>query len=150
MREPDDFYELLGLYDTVLCMSLLEGLPDDAEAVRQMRGALREDGRLILRVPQNPALFGSLDVASGHRRRYTPAGLRGLLENAGFRVEALLEFNRATTPAWWLASRVLRRRGFGGLALWLVERAIPLLRHLDRWLSWHGASLIAVARIARQ
>lgn len=54
ITESDDFYDLLGAYDTVICLNVLEHIGDHGEAVRNMRAALSDSGRLIVLVPQNP------------------------------------------------------------------------------------------------
>ena len=148
VTNSDDFYELQGGFDTVICLNVLEHVADERGALQSMRSALVEDGRLILLVPQGPALFGSLDEAVGHERRYTRTALAETLRANGFRVERLFDFNRATTPGWWLNGRVLGRRSFGRLQLKVVNHTTWLLRRLDRILPWPGASLVAVARRA--
>jgi glycosyltransferase involved in cell wall biosynthesis len=146
LTNPDDFYDLQGAFDTVICLNVLEHVPDERSALESMRSSLQEDGRLVLLVPQGPRLFGSLDEALGHQRRYTRESLRAALEAGGFHVERLLDFNRATTPAWWFNARVLRRRHFGRVQMKAVNHTTWLLRRLDSLLPWPGASLIAVAR----
>ena len=64
----------------------------------------------------------------------------------GFRVEEILDFNRLTTPAWWINGGLLRRRHFSRVQLKFVNHLTWLIRLLDRVLPWHGTSLIAVAR----
>ncbi|HEY5656381.1 MAG TPA: glycosyltransferase [Myxococcota bacterium] len=146
VSETDDFYDLLGAYDTVVCLNVLEHLRDHDLAVRNMRSALAEDGRLVVLVPQGPGLFGTLDEAVGHQRRYTRDSLRALLEPNGFAVEKMFDFNRASLPAWWLNGRVRRKRSFDPGELRLVDRFAWLMRSLEPLLPWHGLSLVAVAR----
>ena len=52
--------------------NVLEHIEDDAAAVRRFRSVLPEGGRLVILVPALPALYGSIDEAIGHFRRYTP------------------------------------------------------------------------------
>jgi len=148
VTNSDDFYELQGSFDTVICLNVLEHVADERGALQSMRSALSEGGRLILLVPQGPGLFGSLDEALGHERRYTKPGLAEALRANGFELERMFDFNRATTPGWWLNGRVLERRSFGRLQLKLVNHTTWLLRRLDRVLPWSGASVVAVARRA--
>ena len=53
--------------------NVLEHIPDDAAAVRRFRQVLPPGGKLVVLVPALPQLFGSIDEAVGHYRRYTPA-----------------------------------------------------------------------------
>jgi glycosyltransferase involved in cell wall biosynthesis len=145
LGNAQDFAPIAGKFDTVVCLNVLEHLQDEAGALANIRGALGEGGRAIILVPQNPQLYGALDDVLGHARRYTRSSLREAVERAGFQVQELFDFNRATTPAWWFNGRVLRRRHFGKLQLKLLNMFIWLLRPLDRVLPWHGTSLIVVA-----
>jgi glycosyltransferase involved in cell wall biosynthesis len=146
VRREEDFRDRLESYDTVICLNVLEHIDDEAGALANIRGALTPGGRILLLVPQDPGLLGSLDEALGHVRRYTRASVREVLERAGFEVETVLDFNRGTRPAWWLNGRLLRRRHFSRLQLKLVNLTTWLLRSLDRVLPWPGVSLVAVAR----
>jgi len=146
VTNADDFYELLGRYDTAVCLNVLEHVQDDDQAVRNIRSALAEDGRLVLLVPQLPALFGTLDEAVGHVRRYTRESLQALLEPNGFAVEKTFDFNRATLPAWWFNGRVRRARSFAPGELRVVDRFAWLMRAVEPLLPWPGVSIVAVAR----
>jgi len=76
LADPDDFKDLRESFDTVICVDGLEHVPDEAQAVRNLRDALEPGGNAIARVPQNPAIYGTLDEALGHGKRYTRATLR--------------------------------------------------------------------------
>ncbi|MFQ5666502.1 MAG: glycosyltransferase [Candidatus Binatia bacterium] len=141
----EDFAPLAGRYDTALCLNVLEHVEEETRALRNLRSVLAPGGRAIILVPQNPALFGTLDEVLGHKRRYTRERLRAVIESEGFEIEAMFDFNRATTPAWWLNGRVLKSRRFSKVQLKVMNLSIGLLRQLDRALPWQGASLIALA-----
>jgi glycosyltransferase involved in cell wall biosynthesis len=142
----EDFRGLEGAFDTVVLVNVLEHVTDEQQALANVRSALMSNGRAVILVPQHPALFSTLDVALGHRERYTRIGLRHSLELAGFVVERLFDFNRVSVPGWWLNGKVLKRRVFSRVQLKLFDTAVPLLRRMDRWLPYEGQSLIAVAR----
>src|SRR4029077_684540 len=74
-------------YDTVICLNVLEHVEDDARSLRAILNLLRPGGRLVLLVPALPALYGTLDRALGHYRRYGRRDLQHRLEDAGYRVE---------------------------------------------------------------
>jgi glycosyltransferase involved in cell wall biosynthesis len=146
LADAHDFEELRGRYDTVVCLNVLEHVPDESAALANIRTALQTGGRAIVLVPQNPNLHGTLDEVLGHVRRYTRQSLREALEKAGFEVEHVFDFNRATTPAWWWNGKVLKRRHFGRVQLKLVNHTVWLMRPLDAILPWHGTSVVAVAK----
>ncbi|HTP86617.1 MAG TPA: glycosyltransferase [Bryobacteraceae bacterium] len=137
--------DLGGPFDTVLCVNVFEYLdrPAFLDAVREW---LAPDGRLIALVPQSPALFGSLDRALGHKRRYSPKQLREMLAQYGFEVERTHQLNKTGAPSWWLFSRVLRRRRINKLFLKIFDKTVWFWRRVDFLLPWRGMSLVAIAR----
>ena len=146
---PDVPPDLAGkMFDTVICLNVLEHIERDREALAAMSGMLGPGGGVVLLVPALPALYGELDVALGHFRRYTPRTLRAVFAEAGLRVQHLEYFNLAGMPGWWFVSRVLRRPLIPSGSLRLYDALVPLFR-LERFLPWRvGQSLIAVGRPA--
>jgi len=134
--------------DTVVCLNVLEHIEDDRASLRAMHDLLQPGGRLVLLVPSLRALYGTLDEALGHFRRYVPAELTDKLRTAGFHLRHLEYFNLAGVPGWWVAGRVLRRRLIPTGALRCYETLVPLFR-LERLLPWRiGQSLIAVGEVS--
>lgn len=146
VTRPDDFTELHERFDTVVMLNVLEHVADPAMALANLRRTLATGGRAIILVPQHPWLYGTLDTALEHRERYTREGLVESLSAAGFTVEQVLEFNRASLPAWWFNGRVLKKTVFSRFQLKTFDVMVPLIRRVDRWLPWPSQSLIAVAR----
>src|SRR5258705_1249897 len=92
--KSEDFTGLAEKFDTALMINVLEHVPDEGLALRNLWSALEPGGRALILVPQHPALYGSLDEALQHRERYTPAKLESALKEANFRVEKVFDFNR--------------------------------------------------------
>jgi len=133
--------------DTVVCLNVLEHIEDDRASLQAMHRLLQPGGRLVLLVPSLRALYGTLDEALGHFRRYVPAELSEKLRGAGFRLRHLEYFNLAGVPGWWVAGRLLRRRLIPTGALRWYEALVPLFR-LERLLPWRiGQSLIAIGEV---
>lgn len=148
ITEPADFKALASSVDTVICLNVLEHVEDDLAALKNMRVSLRPGGKLVLLVPNLPWAYGSIDELAGHRRRYLRPQLHTLLEEAGYAVESIVDFNRVSLPAWVWNGRVLRRKTFGRVQLKLFDSFVWLFRRIDRFFPWPGQSLIAVARSA--
>ena len=92
-----------GMFD------VLEHIDDEADALRQVRALLQPGGRLFLTVPAYAFLHSADDVAAGHFRRYTLAGLCRSLRCGGFRIDHAtymfapfppLVFLLRTVPSW--------------------------------------------------
>ena len=130
--------------DTVVCLNVLEHVEDDAAALRNIHGVLECGGRAIILVPSGQELFGALDVALGHFRRYTKEELHEKLARAGFRVERVLGFNRIARPGWYVSGKILRRSTLGRFQLRAFDSLVWLWRRVDAYLPWPPVSIIAV------
>src|SRR4051812_3494927 len=133
-------------YDTVICLNVIEHVPDDRSSLRNIGTVLAEGGRAIVLVPQGQWNFGTLDEVLGHRRRYDEVTLRSLAAECGLEVEGIVPFNRIGTVAWYLNGKILRRRVFGLGQIVMLNVLPPIFRLLDRWLPVPPLSLIAVFR----
>jgi SAM-dependent methyltransferase len=140
-----DFAGLENLFDTVLAINVLEYLDDPAAAVCALQRSLKPGGRLIALVPQGPGLYGTLDKVMGHRRRFRAEEVKRLLEENGFTVERVMNFNKIGAPPWRIYSRLLRSSRINKVTLKLFDKTVWLWRRLDGIFPWKGLSLIVVA-----
>ena len=144
LTNPEDFVDLAETVDSVVCLNVVEHVEDDLAALRHLHSTLVPGGRAIVLVPQDQKLFGSLDKALGHYRRYGQEQLRLRMEEAGFRVERILSFNRISRPGWYITGKILKRRTISPFQLWLFDRLVWLWRRIDRHLPWPATSIIAI------
>src|SRR5271170_5545223 len=133
-------------FDTVVCLNVIEHVPDDVGALRNIRDTLTDGGTAIVLVPFGPQLYGSLDEVLGHCRRYTEDQLAEVAQHAGFQVKQILKFNRPGVPAWWFNGKVLRRQTFGMGQIRLLNLLTPIFRRIDPWLPLPPLSIIAILR----
>jgi len=135
--------------DFVLCQNVLEHIEDDASAMRSMAAALRPGGDLVVLVPAHPRLFGALDRAYGHHRRYTRERLRDVVVAAGLAVEDLYSFNLLGVPGWLVQAR-RAKPAISPTALRAYEALLRGWRPIEeRWRPPWGLSLIVHARRPR-
>ncbi len=135
--------------NSVVLSNVLEHIEDDAQAVRNFRHVLQPGGTLVILVPALQQLFGSLDEAVGHFRRYTPSRLRSVLEENGFSVERLEWMNLLGIPGWFLNARILKRRTLSPFQVRLYDFVAPAIAELEARVPIPiGMSLFAVARAA--
>lgn len=73
-------FDLIGAFDVI------EHVKEDTTVLRQMHGALRPGGHLLLTVPQHKFLWSRFDEAARHVRRYSKDELHGKVEAAGFSI----------------------------------------------------------------
>ena len=131
-------------FQSILCVNVLEHIEDDRAALSSMRSLLEKDGRLVLLVPAFQWLFGTLDAALSHFRRYTKRSLRTVLAETGFRVIHLEYFNMGSMLGWWFTGRVLKKKVIPVSVLKLYDSLVPVFRQ-ERLIPWRvGQSVIAV------
>ena len=135
----------------IFTLDVLEHLPDDIAVLRQFHHALPAGGKLYIKVPALQWLYGPVDEASGHYRRYTRASLSKAVEEAGFRVDKCRYMNLAGVAPYLLKSRILKRREnfsrtFSLAQISRIRQLMPVLRLIDRFSGPPlGLSVICVA-----
>jgi SAM-dependent methyltransferase len=144
-ERPQDYQEAGGPFDTVLCVNVLEYVDDPGAVVRSAASVLKPGGSIVVLAPQGHALYGSLDQTLGHRRRFSGAQLRSLVEEAGFTVSGMRQLNKIGALGWWFYGKLLRRRHISKLTLKIFDKTVWIWRRFDRVLPWRGLSLIVVA-----
>lgn len=142
--------------DTVVCLDVLEHVEDDSRLLTSFYQVVGPGGRLLLKVPALRWLYGTIDRASGHYRRYTRGELTQKAAGAGWRVDRCRYMNLAGVIPYWLKSRVLRRnvnlsRTFSEKQLQRIARSVPSCRLVDRITGPPlGQSLILIAHRPEQ
>jgi SAM-dependent methyltransferase len=97
-----------GSVDIAIASDVIEHLPDDAAAVREIVRVLRPGGLALITVPAYPSLMGAHDRALGHHRRYTKASLLEVVTAAGLEPARVTFFNTLLFPLA-LPGRLLNR-----------------------------------------
>ncbi len=134
--------------DSIVLVNVLEHIEDDAGFMAAAHRVLEPGGRLLILVPALPAIFGSLDRAFDHYRRYTRQSLASLLVTGGFEPAKIRYVNFPGTFAWFLAGRILRRQTLGRRQVGAYDRwVVPAMLRLEsRWSPPFGQSLLAIAK----
>jgi SAM-dependent methyltransferase len=115
----DDFFDL------VICSEVLEHIPDQHRAVRELTRVLKPGGNLVVSVPRYLpericwALSESYHQASnGHIRIYKKKEMIALLEESGIKLWASHFAHSLHTPYWWLKCLVGPTRDDATLVKW--------------------------------
>jgi SAM-dependent methyltransferase len=127
-------------------MNVLEHLPDDHYVLSRFHRLLEPGGRLVLLVPAHAWLYGSMDVALGHYRRYEAGPLRSLCERCGFVVEHAEYLNPTGVLGWLLNGRVFKRQEVPDRQARLYDAMFPLLGRLQGLSLPFGLSVLVIAR----
>ena len=134
--------------DGIVLVNVLEHVEHPSVFLQAARTRLARNGRIFVFVPAGPRIFGTLDEAFGHHRRYTKDSLIAALTPAGFTVDVLRYVNAAGIVGWFVAGKVLRQRTLATRQVQFYDRLIiPWLSKIESlWSPPFGQSLVAVAR----
>lgn len=148
ISEPPDERLLGHDFDTIICLNVLEHIEDDDGALARMYGLLAPGGRLVLLVPAFQFLFGTVDHALGHHRRYTRRDLLPKMRRSGFEVERAFYMNVIGMAGWFWNNRVVGRVEESEKQVGFFDRLVaPVAERVERVLPPpFGLSLIAVGR----
>jgi glycosyltransferase involved in cell wall biosynthesis len=131
--------------DTIVCQNVLEDIDQDEPVLRAFYELLPPGGHLIVLVPAHPELFGPADESFGHKRRYAQTDLHTKMQNAGFDVVQIEEFNRL--GAWgWSWNKQLGRRHISSWQLKLFAWLLPVAKAIESIKLGRGMGYIAVGR----
>lgn len=133
-------------FDTIVCVNVIEHLEPDEAVLAGFFEILEPGGRAIILAPQGRWLYGSIDRALHHRRRYSRTEIRQKMERAGFEIEKIFGLNRVAPLFWFLNGRLLKRTSVPGIQVRLFDHMVPLVRILDRLLPLPPLSIVAIGR----
>jgi SAM-dependent methyltransferase len=134
--------------DSIVLVNVLEHIAEDQTFLNGAYAGLTPGGTLLLLVPALPRIYGSLDRAFGHYRRYTKTSLVSKLQVAGFGIIRLAYVNLLGIAGWFFTGKVLRRMTLESRYVrWYDQWVIPWLSRLEeRWEPPCGQSLIVIAQ----
>jgi len=145
-----DVEEVLGEFDTIICINVLEHVQDDRFILAHMLSLLRPTGTLFLLVPAHSFLFTSFDKASGHLRRYNKQHMQRLLLEAanGACIQfTQFYFNPIGALGYLLVYKILRKAPRTSAAAEIAffdKWGVPMMRPLQGQNMPFGISLVSV------
>lgn len=133
-------------FDTVVCINVLEHIKDDVEALKNMRSLLDRKGCLVLLVPAFSALYGTIDLADHHYRRYDKKTAIKKIKKAGFKIIKVYYMNVPGFFGWFYHGRILKKRVHLESDISLFDWLVPLFAFFEKlFRPPFGLSLIIIA-----
>jgi len=74
-------------FDLVVCSEVMEHVPDDTSAIRELCRLTSTHGTMLVTVPLHKSYRRFDDAFAGHKRRYDPEKFKSKLEQSGFTVK---------------------------------------------------------------
>jgi SAM-dependent methyltransferase len=152
---PDATFDLVCLFDTI------EHIPNEADALQEIRRVLKPGGRAFFSVPAYQWLWSQNDRIAHHCRRYTASRLVRALRGAGLAMRRTTYFNTFLFPMIVPAILLQRLReklgllpeGYNNTSVQMpgmMNRLFTAVMSSERWfLRWLrfplGHSLIGIA-----
>lgn len=152
-----------GTFDRIICSEVMEHIPDDAAAARELARVLKPGGTLAVTVPTwfpEKVCWALSDeyhapfVEGGHVRIFTEAMLRRRFRDAGLTPGEVHHAHALHSPYWWLKCAVGPTnddnplvRAYHKLLVWDIMKAPKLTRWTEKVLNpVLGKSLVLYAR----
>jgi SAM-dependent methyltransferase len=132
--------------DSVVCLNVLEHIEDDERALRNFFDLLKPGGNMVILVPQHQYLYGPVDKAVGHFRRYSSKELLSKIERAGFEIAHAQDFNRMGTFGWWVNGKLLKRDTLSPVSMALFNLLVPVAKVVEKISFIPALSIIVVGR----
>ena len=134
-------------FDRIIASEVLEHIPDDAAAFRELARVLKPGGTIAVTVPAWLAEricwalteeFHAPFVEGGHVRIYTEAGLRHSMRDAGLQPGTAHHAHSLHAPYWWLKC-----------AVGVTDDEHPLVRAYHQVLLWDIMGTQPMARFTK-
>lgn len=150
LTDPDfetNHADLLGTFDTVFALNVVEHIKNDQLALRNCKKLLRRGGHVIILVPAYQWLYNRFDKELEHYRRYTKDHLTRLIADAQLLVKHSQYFNVAGMAGWFVSGKILKKKTIPKNQMSLYNKLVPIFKVVDKTLlNKVGLSVIAVGK----
>lgn len=138
------YASLLGSFDSVFALNVVEHIKDDDLAVKNMLSLLKPGGEMVILVPAYQLLYNAIDVSLEHFRRYTKKSLSSLMGKHA-PIKKAFYFNATGILAWWISGKVFRHKTIPAGEMKLYNTFVPVFRIIDKLvLKKLGLSVVCV------
>ena len=85
-------------YDLIAALDVIEHIGDDKGAVAAISTRLKPGGKFLMTVPAHPWMWSAHDTVNHHKRRYSKASLKRLIEGSPLKLDKIGYFNSLLFP----------------------------------------------------
>ena len=143
-----------GGYDLIAALDVIEHIDDDTAAIAAIAVKLRPGGKFVMTVPAHKWMWSAHDLVNHHKRRYSRAELKRLIDQSPLKLEKVGYFNSLLFPLAVAERTASKLRGKDDADLKLpaapINAALEKVFGAERYLVGRfplppGLSLFAVA-----
>ncbi len=122
---------LLGSFDTVFALNVVEHIQDDVLAMSNIRKLLKTGGNAVILVPAYQTLYNRFDKELEHYRRYTKKTLGDVFGKAGYTILHKQHFNAMGIPGWYISGKLQGNKTIPKGQMSLYNKLVPAFRLVD-------------------
>lgn len=134
-------------FNSIVCINVLEHIENDLKSLKNMYSLLEKEGYLILLVPAFAFLYGEIDKAIGHYRRYDLKKIIYLLKKVGFTITKVKKINFLGAIGWWFSSKILSDNKVSEEKIKIFNKVSPFILPLEDIIEPpFGTSILVIAK----
>jgi 2-polyprenyl-3-methyl-5-hydroxy-6-metoxy-1,4-benzoquinol methylase len=144
--EKGSFFFKNKKFDVIVCINVLEHIEHDDRALSNMAKLLKPNGRLILLVPAHQSIYGEIDKAIYHFRRYGKLGIVKKLESQNLKIVQARRLNMLAAIGWFIAGRMLKNKTVQSEKIKVFNLIGPVFLFLEKYFEPpFGVSVLVVS-----
>lgn len=125
------FAHLLGTFDAVFAMNVVEHILDDKLALANAKKLLKQGGKCIILVPAYQFLYNKFDTELEHYRRYTQKSLNKIFLDNDYKIVHNQYFNLAGIPGWYVSGKLQGNKTIPAGQMKLYDLLVPIFKLAD-------------------
>lgn len=138
-------------FDSIVCINVLEHLKNDRKALKNLSDLLKPGGNLILLVPSHKSLYGEIDKAIFHYRRYGKFELGGLAKKTKLTILNLKRLNLIGGIGWFISGKILKDTKVNKSKIQFFNLIGPMFLFFENFYEpFVGTSLLLIAQKSRR
>ncbi|KKQ18182.1 MAG: Methyltransferase type 12 [Berkelbacteria bacterium GW2011_GWA1_36_9] len=122
----------IGKFKTVVCTNVLHHVKDDEAAIGNIHKYLEKEGLVFVQEPAHMLLFGSLDKAQNHFRRYSKETLAKKFRKKDFKIKKVFYGNSMGALGWFLNSRILNKKEINPDSITFIDKIFPFTSSIEK------------------
>lgn len=134
------------VFDTIICLNVLEHIKNDEEALKSLYHLLKPKGVLVLLIPGHQFIYGEIDKNIGHFRRYDKGSLVGNLRALGFSITKARRLNLLGAVGWFISGKIFKNKEVGKRKVRFFNFLSPVFLLIEKFIETPlGTSVLIIA-----